>query len=237
MEINAELERRGWLQEGHPESADRVPAIIHALERARLTPSVRIPTKPCLSKLTVQLTAGHWEQERASDIMEITDFTNATAADVAKVHRATYVKSLEFLMKRAPMLVDSAPTYLTPHSYDAAMRSAGAGMTLVDAVVEGSRDGATAPAGRKSLDSRSFEGHWLTGAEAQGVVCTRATFPELKPVSGAGFALCRPPGHHAVPRGAMGFCLFGTVAVAARHAQDTHGLRRVAIVDFGTLGR
>jgi hypothetical protein len=56
MEINAELERRGWLQEGHPESADRVPAIIHALERARLTPSVRIPTKPCLSKMTVQLT-------------------------------------------------------------------------------------------------------------------------------------------------------------------------------------
>ena len=49
MEINAELERRGWLQEGHPESADRVPAIIHALERARLTPSVRIPTKPCLA--------------------------------------------------------------------------------------------------------------------------------------------------------------------------------------------
>jgi acetoin utilization deacetylase AcuC-like enzyme len=47
-----------------------------------------------------------------------------------------------------------------------------------------------------------------------------------------GFALVRPPGHHATYSRAMGFCLFGNVAVAARSARFDQGLARVAIVDF-----
>ena len=46
------------------------------------------------------------------------------------------------------------------------------------------------------------------------------------------FAAVRPPGHHAETATAMGFCIFGSVAIAAKHALDHHGLSRVAIVDF-----
>lgn len=50
--------------------------------------------------------------------------------------------------------------------------------------------------------------------------------------SRAAFVATRPPGHHAERSRAMGFCLFGNAAIAARRALDHHGLSRVAIVDF-----
>jgi len=46
------------------------------------------------------------------------------------------------------------------------------------------------------------------------------------------FVATRPPGHHCEHETAMGFCFFGNVALAAKHALDHHGLKRVAIVDF-----
>jgi acetoin utilization deacetylase AcuC-like enzyme len=46
------------------------------------------------------------------------------------------------------------------------------------------------------------------------------------------FCAVRPPGHHAEPSRAMGFCLFNSVAVAAEHARAAHGAERVAVVDF-----
>ncbi len=46
------------------------------------------------------------------------------------------------------------------------------------------------------------------------------------------FVACRPPGHHAERAIAMGFCLFGNAAIAAKHALEAHGMSRVAVVDF-----
>ena len=46
------------------------------------------------------------------------------------------------------------------------------------------------------------------------------------------FIAARPPGHHAEPQRAMGFCVFNSVAIAAHHARAVHGLHRIAVVDF-----
>jgi acetoin utilization deacetylase AcuC-like enzyme len=46
------------------------------------------------------------------------------------------------------------------------------------------------------------------------------------------FCATRPPGHHAMPDYAMGFCLFNNIAIAAEYARSRYGLTRIAIVDF-----
>ena len=46
------------------------------------------------------------------------------------------------------------------------------------------------------------------------------------------FCAVRPPGHHALSNRSMGFCIFGNIVIAARHALEQHKLKRVAIVDF-----
>jgi acetoin utilization deacetylase AcuC-like enzyme len=71
-------------------------------------------------------------------------------------------------------------------------------------------------------------------------ICTETTYPAALLAAGAaieavrrgGFALARPPGHHAERDRAMGFCLFDNIAIAARWAQSELGIGRVAIVDW-----
>lgn len=50
--------------------------------------------------------------------------------------------------------------------------------------------------------------------------------------AGRAASLHRPPGHHCETAQPMGFCLFNNVAVAARHAIESHGLRRVLVYDW-----
>ena len=73
-------------------------------------------------------------------------------------------------------------------------------------------------------DSIATETSWEAAVLAAGVC--------LEAVDRSGFALVRPPGHHALADRAMGFCMVNNVAVAARYAQVELGLERVAIVDY-----
>jgi acetoin utilization deacetylase AcuC-like enzyme len=71
-------------------------------------------------------------------------------------------------------------------------------------------------------------------------ICTATTYEAALLAAGAaieavrrgGFALARPPGHHAEPERAMGFCIFDSIAIAARWSQAELGLGRIAILDW-----
>jgi len=66
---------------------------------------------------------------------------------------------------------------------------------------------------------------------AAGAVCA-AVDAVLSGEANNAFCAIRPPGHHAEPHQAMGFCLFNNAAIGAAHARAAHGLERVAIIDF-----
>lgn len=112
----------------------------------------------------------------------------ALAEEIARVHTPALIAALErACQQQAPAIVDYAPTFITPTSYEDALLAAGGLLTVTRAVLDGSATN--------------------------------------------GFAVVRPPGHHAEPDAPMGFCIFNNVAVAARDAL-ARGLDRVLIVDF-----
>ena len=72
---------------------------------------------------------------------------------------------------------------------------------------------------------------WEAGLRAAGAACALVD-ALLDGTAPTGFCGLRPPGHHAEPSRAMGFCLFANVAVAAEHALTREGVDRVFILDW-----
>jgi acetoin utilization deacetylase AcuC-like enzyme len=129
---------------------------------------------------------------RIDAFLEHRDAPQAEMSHITRVHTEEAIarirKNVQSLEDKGGYYPIDADTILNPHSWNAALRAAGAAVAATDAVIAGELDNA--------------------------------------------FCAIRPPGHHARPTEAMGFCLFGNVAIAARHALEVHGLQRVAIVDF-----
>ena len=114
--------------------------------------------------------------------------TAATPEQAALVHDPRLVAAIDEVCRtQAPAVIDYAPTFVTPTSYQDALLAVGGTLACTRAVQTG---------------------------EAQNA-----------------FAIVRPPGHHAEPDRAMGFCLFNNIAIAARQALSD-GLERVLIVDY-----
>ena len=112
----------------------------------------------------------------------------ASREEIAYVHDPRLVSALEKVCReQAPGIIDYAPTYVTPSSFEDALLAAGGVTTCTREVIQGNARNA--------------------------------------------FAIVRPPGHHAEPDRAMGFCIFNNVAVAARVAL-ANGLERIAIIDY-----
>ncbi len=81
------------------------------------------------------------------------------------------------------------------------------------------------------LDTPTSPGSCEAASRAAGGACALVE-ALLEGGERTGFSVLRPPGHHAEPERAMGFCLFATVAIAARHALDALGAERVLVLDW-----
>jgi acetoin utilization deacetylase AcuC-like enzyme len=100
--------------------------------------------------------------------------------------------------------------------------------SYVEAILE-----AVPRSGRVTLDADTSlsAGSGEAALRAAGAVCAAVDAVAAGEASNA-FCAIRPPGHHAEPTTAMGFCLFNNVAVGAYQARNRHGLRRIAVMDF-----
>lgn len=93
------------------------------------------------------------------------------------------------------------------------------------------RRAAAAGGGRLDADTVVSEGSWDAATACAGCVLD-AVDMALDGRAVRSFSAVRPPGHHALRGGGMGFCLFGNVALGAHYARRRHGLERVLIVDW-----
>lgn len=112
----------------------------------------------------------------------------AEMEQLLRAHPRSYIESLEASSPQHGIVHVDPDTAMSPGTWQAALRAAGAGVLATDLVMK---------------------------KEAPNAFCA-----------------VRPPGHHAERAKAMGFCFFNNIAVAARHATEAWGLKRVAIIDI-----
>ena len=136
-----------------------------------------------------------------------------------QVARLEYIldalKEMNLLRVSAPMAADDDILRIHPQEYISYLK------------------GSLPQTGYKSLDGDTYisSGSLTAAYRAAGGVL-RAIDIVLSGEAKNAFVAVRPPGHHAETQTAMGFCLFGNIALGAKHAHDFHGLKRVAVIDF-----
>jgi acetoin utilization deacetylase AcuC-like enzyme len=118
------------------------------------------------------------------------------------VHPEAYIEAIQRVCADGGGFLD-ADTIVSRGSFRAALHSAGGAVALVERLLAGG-------------DAPSGSGPPPSGSGPPAV----------------GFSAHRPPGHHALPRRSMGFCLFNSIAVAARHALASGAVERILIVDW-----
>ncbi|TDE37099.1 histone deacetylase family protein [Antarcticimicrobium sediminis] len=142
------------------------------------------------------------------------------AEQVARLeHVLAALEPLDLLRVRAPLAADDDILRLHPKSY-------------LDELREKLPEEGAEPR-LLQLDEDTWMSPGSLNAAYRGVgAALRAVDMVLAGEVGNAFCATRPPGHHAEAEKPMGFCLFGTAALAAQYALDHHRLARVAIVDF-----
>ncbi|HWO93787.1 MAG TPA: histone deacetylase [Dehalococcoidia bacterium] len=139
--------------------------------------------------------------------------------------RPDRIRAALALLQEAPVFADLVP--LTARDATREELALVHDAALIDLVREASR------AGDSWLDPDTHAGtHSFDAAVRSAGGCLAAVDWVLDKAGRNAFALVRPPGHHATPTRAMGFCFFNNIAVAAAHALERRGLDRVAIVDL-----
>ncbi len=142
---------------------------------------------------------------------------HATVEEVALVHTTDHIAHVAEVCEDGGGMLDWGDTPACRDSYEVALLAAGGVLAACDAVLR-------IPDSKSQIpDSES------TVRDAESGICNLES-GMASPRNA--FALVRPPGHHARPGNAMGFCIFNNVAIAARYLRKRRGLERILIVDW-----
>ena len=141
------------------------------------------------------------------------------------VERPERLHAVQQLLARDPILSDLLTTAVVPATKEAAC--------LVHTAAYYDRLVATVEAGGAQLDPDTYATPESLDVALDGLgAALQITDLVLSGDVHNGFSVMRPPGHHARPTDAMGFCLFSNIAIAAEWARQKHGLKKILIVDF-----